>query len=119
MEYFDIMCEIIEGNGSWSYGNPIHNAIVGDQNRRSSAQEAIALFKQNDDGSVPDGWISMVERYKHRITRYNMRDNNNSLLRDNLPKIICDDLFRIVKPCKITEVPIGTLTNDRYKGWYR
>ena len=118
MAYFDIMCDIIEGNGSWSYGNPIHNAVVGDQNRRILPQEAIALFKQNDDGSVPDGWLGMVERYKHRITRYSMRDDN-SLLRDNLPKFICDDLFRIVKPCKITEVPIGTLTHDRYKGWYR
>ena len=29
------------------------------------------------------------------------------------------DLFSVVKPCKITEVPIGTLTHDRYKQWYR
>jgi hypothetical protein len=119
VEYFDIMCDIIDGNGQWQYGNPIHNAIVGDQNRQALPQEAIALFKQGDDGSVPDGWLSMVERYKHRITRYRYRSNGDDLDRQRLPKEICDDLFRIVKPCKITEVPIGTLIHDRYKHWYR
>jgi hypothetical protein len=119
VDYFDIMCDIIDGNGQWQFGNPISNAIVGDQNRQVSPQEAIALFKQGDDGSVPDGWLSMVERYKHRITRYRYRSNGDDLDRQRLPKEICDDLFRIVKPCKITEVPIGTLINDRYKHWYR
>ena len=119
VEYFDIMCDIIDGNGRWQYGNPIYNAIAGDQNRRVSPQEAIALFKQGNDGSVPDGWLSMVERYKHRITRYMYHSNGDGLDRQRLPKEICDDLFRIVKPCKTTEVPIGTLINDRYKHWYR
>lgn len=117
VEYFDIMCEIIEGNGQWNYGNPIYNAVVGDQNRQILPQEAMALFKQTDDGSVPDGWIGMVERYKHRITRHRYQSNDQD--RQRLPKEICDDLFRIVKPCKTIEVPIGTLNHDRYKQWYR
>ena len=119
MDYFDIMCEIVDGKGRWDYGNPIYKAVVGEQDRTIYADEAITLFKPTQDGSVPDGWLGMVERYKHRITGYDYRNNSNTYQRHKLPKEICNDLFRIVKPCKKTEVPIGTLTHDRYKNWYR
>jgi hypothetical protein len=119
MAYFDVMCEIVEGAGRWSYGNPIYQAVAGDENRTIHPDEAIALFKPSQDGSVPDGWLGMVERYKHKITGYDYHTRTNIHERHKLPKEICNDLFRVVKPCIKTEVPLGTLTHDRYKGWFR
>ena len=120
MEYFDIMSEIVEGSGRWEYGNPIYKAVIGNDNDRTIyADEAIALFKPSQDGSVPDGWLGMVERYKHRITGYSYQNHTNTYERHKLPKEICNDLFRIVKPCIKKEVPLGQLTHDRYKNWYR
>jgi hypothetical protein len=116
MAYYDIMCDIVESK--WEWGNPIFKAIVGDDDRMIYADEALALFKPSGD-DVPNQWLGMVERYKHRITAYNYRGETNTHHRHKLDKTICKDLFEIVKPCKTTEVPIGTLTHDRYKGWYR
>jgi hypothetical protein len=116
MDYYDIMCEIVDTK--WEYGNPIYKAVCGEEQRAIYAEEALALFKPTEDG-VHDSWLSMVERYKHRITRYSYRDKNNNHERHKLSKEVCDDLFRIVKPCNTIEVPIGTLSHDRYKYWYR
>jgi len=117
IQYYDLMSELVETK--WEYGNPIYKAIVGDDNRMIYAEEALELFKPRTNGDVPDSWLGMVERYKHRLTRFNYRDHNNSHERHKLHKEICSDLFRIVKPCKQTEVPVGQLTHDRYKNWYR
>jgi hypothetical protein len=117
MDYYDIMCDIVD-KGKWEYGNPIYRAIVGNEDRTVYADEAITLFKPSGD-DVPDAWLGMVERYKQKITGYDYQNRSNTHLRHKLPSEICKDLFRIVKPCKITEVPLGTLTHDRYKQWYR
>ena len=118
MDYYDIMCDIVEEKGRWEYGNPIYRAIVGDADRTVHADEAITLFKLSGS-DVPDAWLGMVERYKHKIMGYDYQSRSNTFQRHKLPSEICKDLFRIVKPCKTTEVPIGTLTNDKYKQWYR
>ena len=118
MAYYDIMCDIVEGRGRWEYGNPIYKAIAGEQNITVELDEVMALFKPSDD-NVPDGWLGMVERYKNKITGYDYRNKTETHHRHRLSKEICSDLFSIVKPCKTTEVPIGTLTHDRYKQWYR
>jgi hypothetical protein len=117
MAYYDIMCDIVD-RGRWDYGNPIYKALIGDENRAIYADEAIALFKPSGD-DVPDSWLAMVERYKHRITGYDYQTRTHAHHRNKLDKEICKDLFSIVKPCKIAEVPLGTLTHDRYKKWYR
>jgi hypothetical protein len=119
MDYFDLMSNIVEGSGRWDYGNPIYKAVVGESDRLIRKEEVIALFKPTLDGDVPDGWLGMVERYKHRITGYSYQSRSNTFDRHRLGKEICDDLFRVVKPCIKKEVPIGTLTHDRYKQWYR
>jgi hypothetical protein len=116
--YYDVMCNIADGTERWNYGNPICQAILGDENRTIHADEAIALFKPSGD-DVPDSWLGMVERYKSRITTYDYRDRTHIQQRHKLDKEICKDLFSVVKPCKIAEVPLGTLTHDRYKKWYR
>ena len=118
MDYYDIMCDIVEEKGRWEYGNPIYKAIAGDENREIELDEAITLFKQGGD-DVPDAWLGMVERYKHRIVGYDYNNRKSITLRHKLPTEICKDLFKLVKPCIKKEVPIGTLTHDRYKQWYR
>jgi hypothetical protein len=119
MDYFDIMSDIVEGTGRWDYSNPIYRAVVGEEDRKITTNEVVALFKPAQDGNVPDGWLGMVERYKFKITGYDYHTRTNHYQRHNLPKEICKDLFFLVKPCKKTEVPLGTLTHDRYKNWYR
>jgi hypothetical protein len=116
MAYYDVMCDIVDSK--WEWGNPIFKAIVGEDQRAVYAEEALTLFKPTGD-DVPDSWLGMVERYKHRLTSYNYQGRTNTHHRNNLSKTICKDLFEIVKPCKTIEVPIGTLTHNRYKGWYR
>jgi hypothetical protein len=118
MEYYDIMCDIVEKTGRWEYGNPIVNAVANGEDRSIHANEAIALFKHSGD-SVPDGWIGMVERYKNKITSRDYQTKTDRHDRHRLSDEICKDLFRVVKPCKTIEVPVGTLTHDRYKQWYR
>ena len=104
----------------WEYGSPIYKALAGEVNGvLVKPEQAVALFKPSEDGSVPDAWLTMVERYKHRITRYSYSNENGKTERHKLSKEICEDLFRIVKPCTTTEVPIGTLMHDKYKYWYR
>lgn len=119
MAYYDIMCEMVETK--WEYGNPIVKALNDGELGAVKPSQAIALFKPCEDGSVPDAWLSMVERYKHRITRYRYNRTNDADAheRHKLSKEICDDLFRIARPCKTEEVPIGTLMHDKYKWWYR
>ena len=118
MAYYDIMCEMVETK--WEYGNPIVKALNDGELGAVKPEQAVALFKPCEDGSVPDAWLSMVERYKHRITRYRYRSNDGETHdRHKLSKEICDDLFRIARPCKTEEVPIGTLMHDKYKWWFR
>ena len=119
MAYFDLMCDIVDSQ--WEYGNPIYKALAGDvQDAVVKPEQARALFKPKEDGSVPDEWLRMVERYKHKITRrYYRAKDADALERYKLGNEVCKDLFSLAKPCKTIEVPIGTLTNDRYKGWYR
>jgi hypothetical protein len=118
MAYYDVMCDIVDGTGRWVSNSPIQQAILGDEYRTIEADEAIALFKQNGD-DVPDAWLGLVERYKYKIAGYDYDNRKTIYLRHKLDKEICKDLFSIVKPCKIAEVPLGTLTHDRYKKWYR
>jgi len=112
MEYYDTMANIVDSK--WEYGNPIVRALGDGEMRHIKPEQAMDLFKRG----VCDEWFTMVERYKHRLTRYHY-SNQHLHEREKLGKVICNDLFYIVKPCKATEVPIGELTHDRYKNWYR
>jgi len=114
VDYYDVMCDIVETK--WEWGNPIVKAINGDDSndRDVEIEQVMGLFKSTDDDGVPDAWLGMVEKYKHKLTRYGGEHERNKL-----NKAICNDLFYLVKPCKITEVPLGQLVHDRYKNWYR
>ena len=116
--YFDVMSGMVQDKYGW--GNPIVNAVVGDDNYNHTVipEQAVALFKQTGD-DVPDSWLTMVERYKRKITRHDYRTRQDTYAREELEKEICKDLFRIVRPCKNVEVPLGQVAIDRYKSWYR
>jgi hypothetical protein len=119
VEYFDVMSGIVEEKHG--RGNPIVKAIVGEEGigREVVLPEQVkALFKPTDNG-VPDSWLKMVERYKRKIIKYDYRDRQSTLKRHKLEKEICKDLFYLMKPCKDIEVPLGTLTIDKYKSWFR
>lgn len=121
LDYYDLMSGMVEGR--YAYGNPIKNAIEPDHGKPNpSREQVLSLFKQQND-TIPDQWLEMVEKYKRRI--YVGRWDRNALKytqgenRNLLPKQIYDDLFELVKPCKAVEVPLGSLSYDRYKQWYR
>lgn len=117
--YFDVMNGMVEDKYNW--GNPIVKAIVGEEGygREVVKPEAVlTLFKPTDDG-VPDTWLTMVERYKRKIIKYDYRDRQSTYERHKLEKEICKDLFYLMKPCKAIEVPLGKVVIDKYKSWYR
>lgn len=114
MAYYDIMCDMVDNK--WVWGNPIVKALEKDEDVVPviKPEAVLEMFKPKTDGSVHDGWLTMVEMYKHRLTRYNGDHEKHKLQKE-----VCGDLFPIMKPCNTTEVPLGKLTNDRYKHWYR
>ena len=117
LEYYDTMSGIVETKNSW--GNPIHRAIIGEDNWRTVLpDEVMTLFKPTD-GNIPDAWLTMVEKYKHRITYRTYHEQATTEHRGELEKKMTKDLFKLVKPCKAIEVPLGQVCIDRYKSWYR
>ena len=116
LPYYDIMCDIVDP--TYSYGNTIANAIDS-----HNANDALALFKPRDDGSVPPEWLTMVEDYKRKIREYVWDDLNRNhtevYRRDKLHGKINEDLFRLVKPCTLTEVQLGERSHNKYKRWFR
>jgi len=119
MQYYDLMSDIVEDQ--WHYGNPISRAVNDGEHGNVTPEQAVTLFKPLTDGSVPDGWLTLVESYKHRITRSYYYGNKPTPQeeRARLPKAIEHDLFGIVKPVTAIEIPLGQVCIDRYKKWYR
>ena len=116
LPYYDIMCDIVEPQ--YIYGNVISEILESE-----NPDDAIALFKPSEDGSVPPQWFKMVEYYKIKIRTYKWDYNNlkhdEIYRRDLLHRKINENLFQLVKPCTIAEVPLGKPSHDRYKRWYR
>jgi len=117
LEYYDTMSGIVEPNYGW--GNIIHRAIIGDDDWRGvSPDEVVAWFKPTES-NIPNGWLTMVERYKSKITYRNYQEKEQIEHRGELENVIAKDLFELAKPCKAIEVPLGQVCIDRYKKWYR
>ena len=118
MEYFNVVCDIVEAKYDW--GNAISRTIHNGEHGIVKPEQALELFKPVDDG-VPDLWLTMAERYKHKIKSrwYWGKPKEETYDYERLSKEICNDLFPILKPCKSEEVPLGKLINDKYKYWYR
>lgn len=121
LDYYDIMSPVAESEYGW--GNPIIRAVLGENEYREvKPHEAVELFKQTE-GKIPDGWFTMVEIYKNRITTNKRLPDGDwsgsKEWREDLPRHIAQDLFQLAKPCKEIEVPLGQLCIDRYKSWYR
>lgn len=116
LPYYDIMCDMVQSDHI--YGNAIKSVISG-----CDKESALALFKPKGDGSVPDEWLKMVEHYKYRIRQYTWdwqaKAGTETFRRDKLHAIVSKDLYAIVKPCHYNEVPLGEMTNDAYKGWFK
>lgn len=119
LSYYDVMCDIVEAKNSW--GNAIFRAMNdGDELRTVDPDEVLELFKH--DGEIPNAWLLMVEYYKERIMEssydWKTQTRTDTFRRDKLHGYVAKDLFQIARPCKTEEVPLGKLSNDRYKGWY-
>ena len=108
VNYVHTMIDIVE-NDKYCSGNPLYNIPLE------------TLFKQDPDQT----WFELVEVYKRRIkdTNYVRDPITRELIytteykKHNLKKHIYNNLYRKVKPFKITEVPIGELCYDKFANW--
>ena len=106
LDYAKAMINIIETE-KWSSGNPLTNI---------SKEE---LFKQDPSES----WLGVLENYKDRIrSAYYVRVNDEykhiiDYKTHLLAKKIQNDLYRLVRPFKLTEVELGKLSYDKYANW--
>ena len=107
------MSDMVEGDYCW--GNIIVSAIHG-EHKLTPPEQALALFKQTDN--PPDEWLKMTEYLKRKTRQYAYREPD-TYAKHNAPKYLLNDLYAIVKPCKVESVELGKLSNDRYKGWYK
>ena len=107
LDYANAMINIIETE-KWSQGNPLANITKEE------------LFKQDPSES----WLGVLENYKDRIrsssyVRQASGDYTQVLEYKThlLKKKIQNDLYRLVKPFKLTEVELGKLCYDKYANW--
>jgi len=87
------------------------------------------VFKQVDD-NTPEHWFTLAENYKFKIkvSTYDhfMKETGGGydtkythvFHKERLSRYVHGDLYKIVKPLKAVEVPLGQLCKDRYKSWF-
>jgi hypothetical protein len=115
LDYLNVMVDMVEPQyiGWW-------------QNVLAEATQDIAkdkVFKQ-DDGEAPEHWFKMAEYYKKRIEAhdwcgsYRIEDRKTIYRKDKLKHYLYKDLYKLVKPLKAVEVPLGEPCKDRFKSWF-
>jgi hypothetical protein len=102
LNYAKIMSGLVESKYRW--GHHIHT------DHTYTWEDKLKL---NEDGSVPEFWLEMVEHYKHRATRYWSGYDEKTMRRH-----ILRDLYENGKPCVEVEVPLGQPCYDKFRSWY-
>jgi hypothetical protein len=119
VEYFNLMSDIVEAK--YLYGNYVAQAINPNKPYEVTPQQVRDAFKQSD--VVPDSWLLMTESYKRHLTYSKRLENGtwseNILWKEDLTKELLKDLYKVAKPFKKIEVPLGQLCIDKYKAWNR
>jgi hypothetical protein len=79
-----------------------------------------ALLEKGED--TPEYWFAMMDIYKQRsqITwwEHETRTYRKEYQAEKMVKQIYKDLYRIAKPCKEIEVPLGERCKDNYGDWF-
>lgn len=119
IEYFNLMSDVVEAKHE--YGNCVAKAINPKEAHTVTPQQVWDAFKPSD--VVPDSWLLMTESYKQQLTYIKRLDDGkwseSQLWKEDLPKELLKDLYKVVKPFKKIAVPLGDTCIDRYKSWNR
>ena len=102
-DYAKIMFPLVEPAG-YSYG------MVLDAHWRD-----FVTLKTPDE--IPESWLTAVAGYKQRLNRWNWTTKTYEHNEAGLIPKIQKEAYRLEKPFKIEEVPLGELSRDPYKSW--
>lgn len=119
IEYLNIMMDMVEGKHIASYKNPFMEL---------DGVPIMDVFKQTEDGNPPPQWFALAEYYKHRCTENRWEEyinerggkawNRTEIVdKSKLSGKLHKDLYKLVKPFAVKEVPLGEMCKDPYKGW--
>ena len=114
LEYLNIMVDMVEPQyiGWWQN-------IIAETTKDLPKSE---VFKQPDD-SAPEHWFKMAEYYKRRIENHNYMGYGKPAIvtydKSKLRTLLHRDLYKLVKPLKSIDVPLGTPCKDRFKSWFK
>ena len=115
IEYLNIMMDMAEPKHIAHYQNPF---------MALNTPSIMDVFKQTEDGNPSPHWFTLAEYYKHRCTEVHwgrkLEGGYNRLeilSKEKLSGKLHKDLYKLVKPFAVTEVPLGEMCKDPYKSW--
>ena len=123
LEYLDVMVDMVEPK----YLSYWENALAC-----STKDIPIDKVFKLVDGNAPEHWFTIAEHYKNRIEQtYYLYDHvlvngkpeychtrKTEYDKSKLKAKLFKDLYKLVKPFKQIEVPLGTVCKDPYKSWF-
>jgi len=113
LDYLNIMVDMVEPQYIGWYQN-----IMGEVTKKLAKDD---VFKQSDD-EAPEHWFKMAEFYKKRIETMDWSkpygERTPIYDKSKLKHYLYKDLYKLVKPLKAIEVPLGEPCKDRFKSWF-
>jgi hypothetical protein len=115
LDYLNIMVDVVEPQYLGWWENTLAKATTNIPKDE--------LFKQ-PNGEAPEHWFKLAEYYKKRIESTdwgvynNFQDRKTIYRKDKLKHYLYKDLYKLVKPLRTIEVPLGTVCKDRFKSWF-
>lgn len=114
LDYLNIMVDMVDGK----YLSYYINALAEATKTITSKEE---VFKQPND-EAPEHWFELAEYYKKRIECVEYVGYGKPAIyshdKSKLKTILYKDLYKLVKPLKAIEVPLGEPCKDRFKSWF-
>lgn len=107
LNYIKTMMPLVEHK--WSYGNLLDKCA-----RDNAVTLEQILAPQGDD--IPTYWFSLAEGYKAQSRSWSY-DDGYTFREEAVERNVLKDLYRLTKPFKTIEVPLGEIAHDRYKNW--
>jgi hypothetical protein len=112
LDYLNVMVDMVEPQYLGWYQNVLAEAT------KDLPKDKV--FKQDGD-EAPEHWFKLAEFYKKRIQNYHYMGNSKHTIsydKSKLRTYLHRDLYKLVKPLKATEIPLGVMCKDRFKSWF-
>lgn len=114
LEYLNVMVDMVDGKYIPYYQNALAEAT-------KNIQSYEEVFSQPND-EAPEHWFELAEYYKKKIEDRQYLGYGKPVVithdKSKLKTILTNDIYKLVKPLKMIEVPLGTPCKDRFKSWF-